>query len=193
MEVLAERISQDIVKRSHGRIHHLLVVAISGPDCSGKSTLTKRLCAQLEVSGALVNLVSADDYLVPRAERGGDPSEGWSYYDRGFDYSQLRSRIKREAGALFETRSPSSKIVLAEGVFLLRRSMLDLWDYAIWMDIQDDTLLKRAIRRDKEVFGSEEAVQEVYLQRCIPAQRLHLAIDQPRNQADIILNERMLE
>lgn len=179
--------------RSHGRIHQLLVVAVSGPDCAGKSTLTKRLCVQLKMSGALVVVVSADDYLVPRAERGGDPSEAWSYYDRGFEYSQIRSRIKREATTLLETRSHSSKIILAEGVFLLRRSMLDMWDYAIWMDIQDDTLLKRAIRRDKGVFGSEEAVQEVYLQRCIPAQRLHLAIDQPRNQADLILNERMLE
>ncbi len=183
-----DQICRLLFRRSQSRPVRPLVVAITGLDCAGKTTLSSELKTRLEALGAIVQIISIDDYLIPRADRGGDPSEGWSYYDRGFDYPRLRSRVQREIGEVLDGVSLAPRIVVVEGVFLLRCDLSDLWDYSIWVDISEETCLKRAMERDQEIFGSREAVRNVYLQRCLPAQRLHFAIDKPRNRANLTID-----
>ncbi len=169
-----------------------LVVAITGADCAGKTTLAAEFETRLRASGVDVCIVSIDDYLIPKVERGGGPSEGWSYYERGFDYRALRSRVRREVRGAMTNKLSSTPVILVEGVFLLRRDLSDLWDYSIWIEINDETSVRRAMERDKEIFGSEEAVRNVYLERCLPGQRWHSEIDSPRDRADVTLDGQRL-
>ena len=46
-------------------------------------------------------------------------------------------------------------------------------------------IMDRALKRDKEYFGDEEAVRHVYENRCLPAQDYHIRRDLPRQNADI--------
>ena len=183
-----ESLFSELLRRCRQSSASPFVVAITGPDCAGKSTLTAAFGARLTASGADVCIVSIDDYLVPRVERGGRPSEGWSYYERGFDYRELRSRVHCEIRGAMTNRSSSTHVILVEGVFLLRRDLSDLWDYSIWIEIDEETSIRRAMERDKEIFGSEEAVRKVYLERCLPGQRWHSEVDSPRERVDATLD-----
>jgi uridine kinase len=159
---------------------HPVRVAIDGIDAAGKTTLADELASVLRRRGREVVRVSVDAFLRPRAERyrRGDLSpEG--YYRDSFDYAALRE-------AIFEAVGPDT-IVLVDGVFLLRPDLVELWDLRIFVSVEPEDALRRALERDTPRFGSREEAERRYRRRYQPGQRLYFAEARPLEAADVVV------
>jgi uridine kinase len=81
------------------------------------------------------------------------------------------------------------EVVLLEGIFLFKRELRRHFGVAGWVDCSFETAMSRAILRSQEGLSPEEtcrAFEEIYW----PAQRLQFERDQPRETADLILNNK---
>lgn len=188
---------------------HPLRVAIDGVDAAGKTTLADELAPLVEASGRPVIRASIDGFHRPRQERyrhGENSPEG--YYEDSFDYTALRELllVPLESGgsqyyrravfdvhrdtpvSVYEEFAPTNAILLFDGVFLLRPELVALWDYRIFVNVDAEVALQRAMQRDVSLFGSPEAVQARYLQRYIPGQRLYFQLARPQKVADVLVD-----
>jgi uridine kinase len=187
-------------------------VAIDGVDCAGKTTLADELAARLAARGRPVIRATLDGFHRPRADRhrrGPESPEG--YYRDSFDYDALRAALLLPLGpggdrcyrlAVFDfqadapvdaplQQAPENAILLLDGVFLLRPELNDDWDFRVFLDIDFDVALQRAVERDQKLFGSPEAVQARYWRRYIPAQMTYLQTVQPRQLADVVVENNL--
>lgn len=188
---------------------HPVRVAIDGVGASGKTALADDLAARLSGSEREVIRASIDGFHNPcevRYARGPSSPEG--YLNDSFDYRALLSCLLYPlgpGGSLeytpavydFRTESPvepaprragSDAILLFDGVFLLRPELEGVWDLAVFVDARFDVTLARALERDVELFGSEQAVRERYLLRYIPGESLYLSRHRPRERADVVVD-----
>ena len=161
------------------------LVALSGPDCAGKSTLAADVQEQLNHLGLGVTLLSMDAFLIPRHLRTLNTPEPLEYFESAFDYAALVRTLETVEKRTSSVCSNSHDIVLVEGVFLLRNELYDWWNLAIWIEVDTSVILDRALKRDKEYFGDERTVRRVYQNRCLPAQDYHIRRDLPKQKADI--------
>ncbi|MCY4567437.1 MAG: hypothetical protein OXD49_03930 [Candidatus Poribacteria bacterium] len=161
------------------------LIALSGPDCAGKSTLAVNVQEQSSRLGLDIILLSIDTFLIPRSLRTSNASEPIAYFENTFDYAALVRTLEtaRNRSSLASSNSPD--IVLVEGVFLLRSELCHWWDLTVWIEVDTSVIMDRALKRDKEYFGDEETVRHVYENRCLPAQDYHIHRDSPRQNADI--------
>jgi len=187
---------------------HPLRVAIDGIDASGKTTLADQLTPLIVQRGRPVIRASIDGFHRPRSERyqqGPDSPTG--YYEDSFDYAALQSALLHPLGpqgsrcyrsAIFDVRNdvpletkeeeaPPNAVLLFDGVFLLRPELNALWNYRIFVHVEFEVALQRAIVRDQTFFGSPEVVQARYLQRYFPGQRLYFQAVNPQKRADVIV------
>jgi uridine kinase len=125
-------------------------IAVDGIDCAGKTTFADRLGDLLRASR-----LSIDDFLRPPAERHArGPLSGEGYYRDSHDHDRFRAAVGAAAEPL-----------VADGVFLQRPELDDLWDLRIWLDVSF----------------------ERYEQRYWPGQRLYMDEVDPRGRADIVV------
>jgi uridine kinase len=160
---------------------HPVRVAIDGIDAAGKTTLAEELASVLRRRGRRVVRVSVDSFHRPRADRyrrGELSPEG--YYHDSFDYAALRETIR---GA----HSSQDSILLVDGVFLLRPELVEEWDLRVFVFVEPDEALRRALERDTPVFGSREEAERRYRLRYQPGQRLYFADARPLEAADVVL------
>lgn len=162
------------------------LIALSGPDCAGKSTLAVDVREQSNRLGLDITLLSIDAFLIPRSLRTSNASEPIAYFENAFDYAALEQTLETTKSGSSSVSSNSPEIVLVEGVFLLRSELRHWWDLTIWIDVDTSVIMDRALERDKEYFGDEGTVRHVYQNRCLPAQDYHIRRDLPRQSADII-------
>ena len=161
------------------------LIALSGPDCAGKSTLAVDVREQLNRLGLDITLLSIDAFLIPRSLRTSNTSEPIAYFENAFDYAALVRTLETAKSRSSSVCSNLHDIVLVEGVFLLRSELYHWWDFTIWIEVDTSVIMDRALKRDKEYFGDEEAVRHVYENRCLPAQDYHIRRDLPKQRADI--------
>ncbi|MGH2493600.1 MAG: uridine kinase [Ktedonobacteraceae bacterium] len=204
--IVLSQLADTMVSLQHS---HPLRVAIDGIDASGKTTLADQLVPVIERRGRPVIRASIDGFHRPRSQRyqrGPDSPAG--YYEDSFDYPSLQSALlyplgpqgsRRYRRAIFDVRhdvplvtkeeqAPPNAILLFDGVFLLRPELNALWDYRIFIHVDFEVALQRAMVRDQALFGLPEAVQARYLQRYIPGQRLYFQIAHPQTRADVIVD-----
>ena len=204
-ESMLQELANRIVALDH---NHPLRVAIDGIDAAGKTMLANELAPLIEAHGREVIRASVDDFQRPRAERyrqGADSAQ--SYYEDAFDYVSLQDALLQPLGpmgnrryrrAVFDFRTDMSlatgeeyadldAVLLLDGVFLLRPELERLWDYRIFVQVDFEVALQRAMERDQGLFGDAEAVRRRYLQRYIPGQRLYIQRDHPQERADVIV------
>jgi uridine kinase len=190
---------------------HPVRVAIDGPDAAGKTTLADELAPLIERSGRPVIRASVDGFHRPRAQRiarGPDSPEG--YFGDSFDYPALRvallnplgpggSREFRRRVFDFRTDEPvtaqtehaaADAVLLFDGVFLLRRELIDAWDFSVFLSAPFTETQRRAAARDAALFGGEEATLRRYAARYVPGQRLYLAEANPERLASVVVDNR---
>lgn len=143
-------------------------VGIDGPDAAGKTTLADALAA---LTG--LPRVRADDFLAPpevRYARG--PLDPDGYYADAFDLAALRAAV-----AAHDT-------VIADGVFLFRPELNDLWDLRIYLHVDPEEQLRRVLARDTPRHGAQ--TRERYEKRYRPAYDAYRNAVRPHEIADVL-------
>jgi uridine kinase len=184
---------------------HPLRVAIDGADAAGKTTLADELAEPVRALGRPVIRSSVDDFHNPRAHRyrlGAESPEG--YFEDSFDLATIRTRLLGPLGPggsrhiqcqAFDYRSdcpvdpdtqdaPEDAVLLFDGVFLQRPELRDLFDLAIFVDAPFEETTRRSVDRD----GCHPDVEHPSNRRYVGGQRLYLARCEPRDRADVVLD-----
>ena len=181
-----------------------LLVGVSGIDGCGKGYLTTHLQAHLALHGVIPTILNADGWLNLPEKRFDHSAPAVNFYENAIRLDQffnqlvlpLRDRrsIHVEADLVAETASDYRKhsydyedvsVVLVEGIFLFKPQYRRYFDLAIWIDCSFPTALARAIDRAQEGLSPANTIS-AYDTIYFPAQRIHLAKDKPRENADLI-------
>ncbi len=135
-------------------------VAIDGVTAAGKSTFADEL-AQLVPALR----VTIDDFHRP------SPQE---YYPWSFDFERFRAHLL----SLRET-------AIADGVFLHHPDLRELWDLTIFLTVDREVALERALARDESWL---ENARERYAMRYVPGETRYLAEIDPESLADVVVD-----
>jgi uridine kinase len=181
-----------------------LLVAISGIDAAGKGFVTSRIAESLEKRGIKPAVITADGWLNLPHVRFGPRDPAANFYEHAIRFDQMFEQlvlplrdhrsINLEADLTEETATTFRKhrydfrgidVILLEGIFLLKPAYRFYYDLSLWIDCSFATALQRAITRCQEKLPPRETItafQTIYF----PAQRIHLASDDPLASADVI-------
>jgi uridine kinase len=185
---------------------HPVRVGVDGFSAAGKSTLADELAATVVDHGRTCLRADLDDFKRPRAERPPGPA---GFYRGAFDLDAIRTLLLSPLGpggdrhirvkffdqqnqTLFpvEVQSvPADAIVIADGAYLLRPGLRDLWDFRIFVEIDFALVLARGAARDS-AWMDAQAAAEHYRRYYIPAERMYDAEVDPRSHADVIVDNR---
>jgi uridine kinase len=187
------------------------LVAVEGRSAAGKTHFADELARAVTARGRPTLRSSIDDFHRPGHKqrsiaRAYTPE---SYYAEGYDYAQLRSQLieplrsgdRRCRLAHWDSardlpaaagwlEAPADAVAIVDGAFLFHRTLWDAWDYAIWLEIDWDTMLARASERDVAWVGSDEAVVRKYRELWIPTHRRYEALIGPRARCDVVVDNR---
>jgi len=181
-----------------------LLIGVSGIDGCGKGYLATQLQAHLALHGMNSTILNVDGWLNLPHKRFDQNAPAVNFYENAIRldqfFSQLvlplrdRRSIHLEADFVEETASEYRKhtydykdvsVVLVEGIFLFKPQYRKYFDLAIWIDCSFPTALARAIDRAQEGLSPANTIA-AYDAIYFPAQRIHLAQDKPRENADLI-------
>lgn len=84
--------------------------------------------------------------------------------------------------------APADAVLLLDGVFLLPPELRWYWDFAVFLDVDFDVVIRRAIERDVGRLGDSQQVKQRYEQRYIPGQRLYLDEVQPMELVHVVID-----
>jgi len=205
-KALLKKLASAILKK---RKDSPLLVGIDGVGASGKTTLAKELADELKTSERHVIQASVDDFHNPkkiRYAKGENSPEG--YYFDSFDYGVMADVLLDPIGfgdlqyktAVFDHIADSKvslpfqtakadSILIMEGIFLFRPELGKYWDYKIFIDVDFEITVRRAVQRSRErqeTFNEEEILDK-YKRRYIPAQQIYFEQVHPKEKADIVV------
>jgi uridine kinase len=188
---------------------HPVKVGIDGGGNAGKTTFADELNLHLTKLGRHVIRATIDGFHNPpevRRKQGSYSPKG--YFEDSYNYSLLKKylldplgpngnlrykdsiynfRINKPTNTRYKIAKKNS-ILLFDGIFLYNNYLFSYWDYKIFIDASFDTTLKRAIIRDKDLFGGKENTIKLYKRRYIPGQKMYLSLHNPIKSSDIVLN-----
>ncbi len=173
-----------------------VLAAVTGLHSGGKSRVAACIAAGLVERGRRVALIGVAPWSRPRVHfRGGDAVE--RYHREGVRWEALFDTLvgplQRSGSISLRTRLLECSrdrwylqaydfrdvdVILLVGVFLLRRDLRRRYDSAWWVDASFDASLRRAIRRSRAERDPDAIVSD-YQRLYVPAQRLHLASENP--------------
>lgn len=188
-----------------------VLVGIDGVDASGKTTLAENLARLIEEQSSRKVIRSSIDSFHNQREirykKGRSSPEG--YYNDSFNYKALKEcllnslysgelkykdaffdyRIDKEVNVKEKTADKDA-ILIMEGIFLFRPEIIDYWDIKIFLDVDFSEVIKRVTQREKdqESLGSKEEIMDQYEKRYIPGQNLYFKEANPKEKADIVIN-----
>lgn len=184
-----------------------ILVALSGIDASGKTSLANRIHQELREDGIRSIIVGLDDWHNLAEIRFSALKPAENYYKNAYRFNDLFNKfilpLKRDGNLsisvdLVEPKTNSCQtqafhlndiqIILLEGIFLLRSEFMEYYDLSFWIECSVELATKRAITRNQENLAEREILL-LYQSIFFPAQKIHLLKDKPLKLADgIILN-----
>jgi uridine kinase len=156
-------------------------IGLDGVDGAGKTQLGEELAQLLTARGRPAVRVSGDQFEPPTAKRyarGELSPEG--YYLDGFDFERLRAHLLSLAG-------PPDAVIVADGVFLQRPELADLWHATVWVEADLEVAARRGAERNRVWFDSLDDTHERYRVRYMPAQRRYIEEQRPHERATFVL------
>jgi uridine kinase len=135
-------------------------VAIDGVTAAGKTTIADELAGRL---GAV--RLSIDDFHRP------PPHE---YYPDSFDFEQFRAAV---------VALDSNAVI--DGVFLHHLGLRDLWHLSVFLRVDRQVALERALARDESWMAN---ARERYATRYVPGESRYLREVDPAALADVVLD-----
>jgi len=186
-----------------------LLIAIDGIDAAGKTIFADKINNYMQDNNIFNSVcISIDKFHNPneiRYRRGKLSPKG--FFRDSFNYKAIIDNIikpiKQEKehiiAGIYDYKKEkliekkfisvnSDTIVLFDGIFLNRDELYKFWDLSVFLQISFKTMLKRALDRDLELFGSEKEVIEKYTKRYIPGEKLYLKKCNPIEKANIVID-----
>lgn len=204
MRSIEEVVRKIIERRANIPETRSLLVGVSGIDGCGKGYVAAQLQAHLALHSVVSTILNVDGWLNLPQKRFDQSAPALNFYENAIRldqfFSQLvlplrdRRSVHVVADLVEETASDYRKhsydyedisVALVEGIFLFKPQYRDYFDLAIWVDCSFPTALARAIDRAQEGLSPANTIA-AYDTIYFPAQRIHLAQDKPRENADLI-------
>ncbi len=176
-EKVLDSISQQRRKREN------FIVAIDGPDCCGKTTLSNKLVSIAKSQGMNAHVVHLDDSFesnITRPRR--NPDAVSEFLLDFFSHDTLRETLGKFKG-----------LIILEGMFLLQPWLLDLYDLKIRIELDERSVFEQATHRDLHQFRNWGDFALHYVSQALAAQRLYFSLCQPNKIADILINLNTIE
>ena len=107
--------------------------------------------------------------------------------DRRYRRQVFDFRLDEAATTPLET-APADAILVLDGVFLLRRELIDLWDFSVLVAASFAETQRRAEERDLPLLGDAETIRHRYAARYVPGQRIYFAEAHPQDKADAVID-----
>lgn len=180
-----------------------MLVAVSGIDGSGKGYITNKLVAALNRQGVRAVSINIDPWLTLPEQRFNAENPGEYFYHHAFVFEDLFQQLvlplQQQRSLYLETTltgqfgTPFTQVydfqdvdvIVLEGIFLLKRSLIPYYDFKVWIECSFETALKRALQRNQENLSPEEIIRD-YDTIYFAAQKFHFAVDSPKLKADYI-------
>ena len=179
------------------------IVAIDGPDGSGKSTFAERLGHHLGPRPVII--VHLDDFLntaIVRHARGRFSPEG--FWLDSYDYTAFCSSVlepldgngdtwfrpacyDREADAFVvadPVLAPAHAVIMVEGLFLHREELAHRWTASVFLDVPFEETARRMAARD----GTPADPLHSSMRRYVEGQRLYYAAARPWERASLVVD-----
>jgi uridine kinase len=198
-------ISAIIEKRKALSPQQALLVGISGIDAAGKGFVIARVAQSLQNRGIKLAVINVDGWLTLPHVRFHQQDPARHFYENAIRLDEMFERVilplratrtvSVESDFAEETATTFRKhryafrnidVILLEGIFLFKRMYRDHFELKVWIDCSFKCALERAIKRSQEGLPPAHTIQ-AFETIYFPAQRIHLARDNPRDAADIIL------
>lgn len=180
------------------------LIGIDGLGGSGKTMYAYKLQQQLEGSVIL----HLDDFVHKKEVRYNENYEEWyCYYHLQWRYDYLIQKLllplksgldvnetievyNRETDSyiLREIEIPAGTTVIVEGVFLQRPELRPYFEIVVYLELDQETRLKRITDRDIYM-GNKKEIALKYDQRYFPAEEKYIEQCNPLALADIVENE----
>lgn len=180
-----------------------LLVAVSGIDGSGKGYITNKLVTELNLQEVQAVSINIDPWLTLPEQRFNPENPAEYFYHHAFIFEDLFQKLvlplQQQRSLYLETRltgqfgTPFTQVydfqnvdvIVLEGIFLLKRSLLSYYDFKVWIECSFETALERALQRNQEDLSPDEIVRD-YHSIYFPAEKFHFAVDNPKSIADAI-------
>jgi uridine kinase len=201
---MIKKISDEIIKRSKNT--EVFIVGLSGPDASGKTQMSKKLIKELQNRGVNIICIPSDWFHYPKAHRRaakGQPREQFLYNTINFDrlIQEALEPVRKKAGEIKFThfnvdtdkgveetmKLQYPLVLLIEGIFLFQPKLVDYFDFKVYLDVDPDETINRAINRDAYRFGEADEVTKRYESKYNKGQTLHRKLHKPLELADWVI------
>ncbi|MEV0728155.1 uridine kinase [Polymorphospora sp. NPDC050346] len=189
-----------------------LRVGVDGLTAAGKTSFGHELAQQISARGRPVLRASLDDFKRPWRDRHlYDRESGEGYYRHAFDYDAVVSLLLQPAGpdgsgdCVLCSIDPLTQIdhrdvvavaaadtvLIVDGVFAFRPQINGFWDFRIWLDVDEDTSVRRGTHRDQDWAGAQ--AEAVHRDRYLVAERLYLAEVDPLRLVDVVVDNTLFD
>ena len=196
------------------KLDHPLRVGVSGITASGKTTFANELQKEIHLQGRKVVRASIDNFHNPRTIRysqGKESAKG--YYEDAHDYKVFAERLLIPLGPNGDMRyvmkshdlemdmyiesdfmrASKDMVFIVDGTFLFKKELQHLFDYKIFVETDFEIARERGSNREAKAFGNKEKAEEMFLQRYHAACYMYMEEDAPKQCADVVFMNNVIE
>lgn len=180
-------------------------VAVDGLTAAGKTSFGHELAAAIAQAGRPVLRASLDDFKRPWSEAHRyDRTSGEGYYRNAFDIAAVVALLLEPLShngpatcalcgidpltqldhSAVQVPVAADAVLVVDGVFACRPELDEHWDLRIWLDVDEETSVRRGEARD----GGDDADAALHRDRYLPAERIYIAEVDPARRADIVVD-----